>query len=147
MADVQKIAPFLWFDASMEEAVRFYVSIFPDSRIKYINPMTGAFELGGQEFMALNGGPMFRFTEAVSFFVKCKDQAEVDRYWNLFLENGGQASRCGWLKDRWGLSWQIIPDALGRLMGDADPAKSQRVMQAMLKMDKIVVADLEAAAA
>lgn len=147
MPDVQKIAPFLWFDTQMEEAVRFYVSIFPDSGIRSINPMTASFVLAGQGFMALNGGPMFRFNEAVSFFVKCVDQAEVDRYWSLFLEGGGQAGRCGWLKDKWGVSWQIIPDALGRLMADQDRAKSQRVVQAMMTMSRIVVADLEAAAA
>jgi predicted 3-demethylubiquinone-9 3-methyltransferase (glyoxalase superfamily) len=147
MASVQKISPFLWFDTRMEEAVKFYVSVFPESKITMMNPMTSSFELCGQEFMALNGGPMFKFTEAVSFFVKCKDQAEVDTYWNKLLAGGGAESMCGWLKDRFGLSWQIIPDALGRYLQDEDQAKSQRVMQAMLKMKKIIVADLDAAAA
>jgi predicted 3-demethylubiquinone-9 3-methyltransferase (glyoxalase superfamily) len=142
-----KISPFLWFDNSLEEVVRFYVSIFPDAKISTINPMTASFELCGQEFMALNGGPMFKFNEAVSFFVKCRDQSEVDRYWTAFLENGGAESQCGWLKDRFGLSWQIIPDALGRYLSDPDRAKADRVMQAMLKMKKIIVADLDAAAA
>jgi predicted 3-demethylubiquinone-9 3-methyltransferase (glyoxalase superfamily) len=147
MAAVQKISPFLWFDNNMEEAVKFYVSVFPDSKVTTMNPMTSSFELCGHEFMALNGGPMFKFTEAVSFFVKCKDQAEVDNYWNKLLAGGGAESQCGWLKDRFGLSWQIIPDALGRYLQDKDPAKAQRVMQAMLKMKKIIVADLEKAAA
>ncbi len=146
MASVQKISPFLWFNGEVEEAVKFYVSLFPDSKIITINAMTATFELGGVEFMALNGGPQFKFNEAVSFFVKCKDQAEVDIYWNAFLAAGGTQSQCGWLKDRFGLSWQIIPDALGRYMSDPDRAKANRVMQAMLKMKKIVVADLDAAA-
>lgn len=147
MTSVQKISPFLWFDNNMEDAVKFYVSVFPDSKISTMSPMTSSFELCGQEFMALNGGPMFKFSEAVSFFVKCRDQAEVDAYWSKLLAGGGAEGQCGWLKDRYGLSWQIIPDALGRYLQDADPAKSQRVMQAMLKMKKIVVADLDAAAA
>ena len=143
----QTISPFLWFDNNLEEAVTFYVSIFPDAKITMINPMSASFEMGGVAFMALNGGPMFKFTEAVSLFVKCKDQAEVDKYWNAFLANGGTESQCGWLKDKFGLSWQIIPDALGRYMGDPDRAKADRVMQAMLKMKKIIVADLDRAAA
>ena len=142
----QTISPFLWFDNNLEEAVTFYVSIFPDAKITMINPMTASFEMGGVAFMALNGGPMFKFTEAVSLFVKCKDQAEVDKYWNAFLANGGTESQCGWLKDKFGLSWQIIPDALDRYMGDPDREKANRVMQAMLKMKKIIVADLERAA-
>jgi predicted 3-demethylubiquinone-9 3-methyltransferase (glyoxalase superfamily) len=104
------------------------------------------FELNGQEFMGLNGGPQFKFTEAISLFVKCKDQQEVDFFWNKFLEGGGTPSRCGWLKDKFGLSWQIIPDDLGKLLSDPDPAKANRVMQAMLKMDKIIIADLKSAA-
>lgn len=143
----QTISPFLWFDGNLEEAVKFYVSIFPDAKISMINPMTASFEIGGVAFMALNGGPMFKFNEAVSFFVKCKDQAEVDRYWDAFLANGGTESQCGWLKDKFGLSWQIIPDALGRYMSDPDRAKADRVTQAMLKMRKIIVADLDRAAA
>lgn len=143
----QTVSPFLWFDGNLEEAVKFYVSIFPDAKISMINPMTASFEIGGVAFMALNGGPMFKFNEAVSFFVKCKDQAEVDRYWDAFLANGGTESQCGWLKDKFGLSWQIIPDALGRYMSDPDRAKADRVTQAMLKMRKIIVADLDRAAA
>lgn len=145
MASVQKIAPCLWFDGNMEEAVKLYASILPDSKINMINPMMAQFELCGVTFMALNGGPQFKFTEAVSLFVKCKDQEEVDRYWDAFIANGGTESQCGWLKDRFGLSWQIIPDALGRYMGDPDREKANRVMQAMLKMKKIIVADLEKA--
>lgn len=147
MASVQKIAPYLWFDGNMEEAVKLYASILPDSKINVINPMMAQFELCGVTFMALNGGPQFKFTEAVSLFVKCKDQEEVDRYWDAFIANGGTESQCGWLKDRFGLSWQIIPDALGRYMADPDREKANRVMQAMLKMKKIIVADLERAAA
>jgi len=146
MASVQKIAPYLWFDGNMEEAVKLYASILPDSKINVINPMMAQFELCGVTFMALNGGPQFKFTEAVSLFVKCKDQEEVDRYWDAFIANGGTESQCGWLKDKFGLSWQIIPDALGRYMGDPDREKANRVMQAMLKMKKIIVADLERAA-
>ena len=146
MASVQKIAPSLWFDGNMEEAVKLYASILPDSKINVINPMMAQFELCGVTFMALNGGPQFKFTEAVSLFVKCKDQEEVDRYWDAFIANGGAESQCGWLKDKFGLSWQIIPDALGRYMGDPDREKANRVMQAMLKMKKIIVADLERAA-
>ena len=147
MPAMQKIAPFLWFDGDMEEAVKFYVSVLPDSRVISINPMSASFVLCGVEFMGLNGGPMFKFTEALSLFVKCEDQAEVDLYWNAFLEHGGTESQCGWLKDKYGLSWQIIPNALGRYMSDPDRATATRVMQAMLHMKKIVVAELDAAAA
>ena len=147
MPAMQKISPFLWFDGNMEEAVRFYVSILPDSRVTMMNPMSSSFVLCGVEFMGLNGGPMFKFTEALSLFVKCADQAEVDLYWNAFLAHGGAETQCGWLKDKYGLSWQIIPDALGRYMSDPDRAKANRVVQAMMKMKKIIVADLDAAAA
>ena len=126
--------------------MKLYASILPDSKINVINPMMAQFELCGVTFMALNGGPQFKFTEAVSLFVKCKDQEEVDRYWDAFIANGGTESQCGWLKDKFGLSWQIIPDALGHYMGDPDREKANRVMQAMLKMKKIIVADLERAA-
>ena len=146
MPAMQKISPFLWFDGNMEEAVKFYVSVLPDSSVMSMNPMSSNFVLSGVEFMGLNGGPMFKFTEAVSLFVKCADQAEVDRYWDAFIANGGAESQCGWLKDKFGLSWQIIPDALGHYMSHPDRAKANRVMQAMLKMKKIIVADLEAAA-
>ena len=146
MPTLQKISPFLWFDGNMEEAVQFYVSLLPDSKVTMMNPMSSSFVLGGVEFMGLNGGPMFKFTEALSLFVKCADQAEVDRYWNAFLAHGGSESQCGWLKDKYGLSWQIIPDALGRYMSHPDRAKANRVVQAMMKMKKIIVADLDTAA-
>jgi predicted 3-demethylubiquinone-9 3-methyltransferase (glyoxalase superfamily) len=151
-----KISPFLWFDTQAEEAAKFYTSIFKNSKITSIarypegspgpagQAMTVAFVLDGQEFTALNGGPIFHFTEAVSFVIDCGDQAEVDYFWNKLTE-GGQESQCGWLKDKYGLSWQVVPEALGRLMSDPDPGKAQRVMQAMLKMKKIVVSDLQAA--
>jgi predicted 3-demethylubiquinone-9 3-methyltransferase (glyoxalase superfamily) len=143
---MSKITPFLWFDNNAEDALNFYTSIFKNSKVKNVSRMgpngaviSAIFELEGQEFMALNAGSIFKFNEAVSFFVKCKDQQEVDFYWNKFIEGGGQESKCGWLKDKFGLSWQIIPDALGQLMADKDPVKAQRVMQAMLKMSKIEV--------
>jgi predicted 3-demethylubiquinone-9 3-methyltransferase (glyoxalase superfamily) len=145
----QKITPFLWFDNNAEQAMQFYTSIFKDSRIKNVHRvgdqlLTGTFELNGQEFMVLNGGPRYKFTEAVSLFVKCETQEEVDEYWDKLVE-GGQEQPCGWLKDRFGLSWQIIPKALGELLGDKDPARANRVMDAMLKMKKIEVAKLRAA--
>lgn len=148
---MQKITPFLWFDGQVEQAMNFYTEVFKDSKITQAvkgpdgKIMTATFILEGQEFMALNAGPMFKFNEAVSFFVKCKDQQEVDYYWEKLTADGGQESMCGWLKDKFGLSWQIIPNALGELMFTSDPEKSQRVMQAMMKMNKIIVADLEAA--
>lgn len=147
MASLQKISPFLWFNGEAEEAARFYVSLFPDSKITMISPMSAQFELCGLSFMALNGGPQYKFNEAVSFFVTCADQSEVDAYWSGFLAGGATESQCGWLKDKWGLSWQIIPEALGRYLGEADRARANRVMQAMLGMKKIVIADLDAAAA
>jgi predicted 3-demethylubiquinone-9 3-methyltransferase (glyoxalase superfamily) len=139
-----KISPFLWFEGNMEEAVRFYLSVFKSSHLKSLNPMSATFELLGQEFMALNAGPHHKFNEAVSFFIKCEDQAEVDYYWSK-LGDGGTEQPCGWLKDRFGVCWQVIPKALGELLGDPDRAKAGRVMQAMLRMKKIVVADLRAA--
>lgn len=150
---MQKITPFLWFEDNLKEAVEYYTSIFKDSKIVnkevYENGepvITATFELLGQRFMALQGGKQpFTFNESVSFFVDCEDQAEVDYYWNALTANGGQESMCGWLKDKYGLSWQIIPKQLMRLMGDKDQQKAQRVMQAMLKMRKIIVADLEKA--
>ncbi len=148
----QKITPFLWFNDNGEEAMNFYCSIFKNSKIKHVSPgpngkaFTGSFDLEGLSFHFLNGGPMHaQFTEAISLFVHCEDQNEVDYYWNKLTSDGGKNSRCGWLKDKFGLSWQIIPSALGRLMGDPDREKAGRVMQALLKMDKIIVADLEAA--
>ena len=154
-----RISPFLWFDHRAEEAANLYVSLFPNSRIigttRYgeAGPgepgsvMTVSFELDGLAVTALNGGPYFKLTEAFSMSVDCADQAEVDRYWDGLIEGGGQPSQCGWLKDRFGLSWQIVPSALPRLLADPDKAKAQRVMQAMLQMIKLDVAALEAAAA
>ncbi len=144
-----KITPFLWFDNNAEEAANFYASICKSAKVLNVNRMQGkvltvTFEIEGQRFMALNGGPLFPFTEAFSIFVSCETQEEVDNYWNRLLE-GGTPSRCGWLKDKFGLSWQIIPTALMQLMGDPDPKKSNAVFQAMMKMDKIVIADLKKA--
>src|ERR1700730_10986550 len=143
-----KITPFLWFDGRAEEAMNFYASIFKNSKIGRVarygeagpgpagSVMTANFQLDGQEFMVLNGGPQFKFTEAISFFVNCETQEEVDELWEK-LSDGGEKSRCGWLKDKFGLSWQIIPSALGRMLQDKDAAKSKSVMNAMLQMDKI----------
>lgn len=141
----QKITPFLWFDNQAEEAAGYYCSVFKNSRIVSTNPLVTVFEMEGQRFNALNGGPSFAFTEAVSFMVDCKDQDEVDYFWNRLISDGGAESMCGWLKDKYGLSWQIIPEALPRLMSDHDRKKAERVMQAMLKMRKIEVATLQAA--
>src|SRR5258708_22110477 len=152
----QKIPPFLWFDHNAEEAMNFYTAIFKNSKIisvsRYGNAgpeqagmvMTATFSLNGQEFMALNGGPHFKFTEAISFFVSCETQEEVDELWEK-LSEGGEEGQCGWLKDKFGMSWQIIPTALGELMGDKDPEKSNRVMQAMLQMHKIEIEKLKQA--
>jgi len=148
---MKKITPFLWFDTQAEEAMNLYVSVFKNSKVHNIargpdgKAFTVSFELNGQEFMGLNAGPQFKFNEAVSFFVNCEDQAEVDYYWEKLTADGGEESMCGWLKDKYGLSWQIIPKALGELMGDPDPVKAQRVMQAMLQMQKIDVAELQRA--
>jgi len=148
---VKKITPFLWFDDQAEQAMRFYVSIFENSRVLEVTPgpdgktMGVRFELEGQEFTGLNAGPEFAFTEAISFYVNCKDQAEVDDLWAKLSAGAGEESRCGWVKDRFGLWWQIIPEALPRLMSDKDPVKAKRVVDAMLKMKKIDVAELERA--
>ena len=153
---MQRITPFLWFDDQAEEAMNFYVSIFKNSKVGRVtrygeagpgpkgSVMSATFQLEGQEFMALNGGPHFSFTPAISFFVNCETQEEVDQLWKK-LSAGGKTERCGWLKDKYGLSWQIIPSALGRLMGDKDAAKAQSVMKAMLQMDKIDIVRLEQA--
>ena len=153
---MQKITPFLWFDNQAEEAANFYVSIFKNSKIltvtRYgeagpgpkVSAMTVVFQLDGEEFIALNGGPQFKFTEAISFVVNCENQWEVDEFWEK-LSEGGEESMCGWLKDKYGLSWQIVPTILGKLMSDPDPQKSKRVMEAMLKMRKIVIDDLKLA--
>ena len=158
-----KIRPCLWFDTQAEDAAKFYVSAFKNSKLGAIahygeegfeihgkpagSVMTVEFELNGEEFLALNGGPHFKFNEAVSFEIHCKDQEEVDYYWKMLTENGGSEGPCGWLKDRFGLSWQVVPERIIELMGDPDKKKAGRVMNAMLKMKKIVVADLEKAAA
>lgn len=148
---MSKITPFLWFDTQAEEAMNFYVSLFKNSKVNNVSrgpegkAFTVSFELDGQGFMGLNAGPHHKFNEAISLYVDCKDQAEVDYFWSKLVADGGEESMCGWLKDKYGLSWQIIPRQLGELMGDPDPEKSQRVMQAMLKMQKIIVADLQKA--
>jgi predicted 3-demethylubiquinone-9 3-methyltransferase (glyoxalase superfamily) len=139
-----KVTPFLWFESKASEAAKFYVSIFKNSKLIHNSPMMVTFELEGQKVMALNGGPHFKLTEAFSFFVSCQTQEQVDEYWEK-LSEGGEESRCGWLKDKFGLSWQIIPDALGTYLSDPDPAKSQNVMNAMLKMSKINISELEQA--
>jgi predicted 3-demethylubiquinone-9 3-methyltransferase (glyoxalase superfamily) len=154
---MQKITPFLWFNDQAEEAMKFYTSIFKNSKpgavVRYGEGgpgpkgkvMTVSFKLNGQEFMALNGGPHFAFTPAISFFVDCGTQAEVDDFWKK-LSKGGEKSRCGWLKDKYGVSWQIVPSILGKLLHGKDAAKSRRVMEAMLKMDKLDIKKLERAA-
>jgi predicted 3-demethylubiquinone-9 3-methyltransferase (glyoxalase superfamily) len=167
----QKIKPFLWFDKQAEEAMQFYVDVFnssphseniskiisiaryekgmavPQSTEMEGKVITAVFELNGQTFMCLDGGPLFKFNESFSLYVECQDQNEVDYFWEEFTSGGGEESMCGWLKDKFGLSWQIIPKRLGELAGDKDREKAQRVIDAMLKMKKIVVADLERAAA
>jgi predicted 3-demethylubiquinone-9 3-methyltransferase (glyoxalase superfamily) len=162
----QKIVPYLWFDKEAEEAATLYVDLFKarpgtpagESKVIEVNRYTEAgpgepgsamvvsFELEGQEFIALNGGPQFTFTEAFSVFVRCESQEEVDYFWNALTADGGEESQCGWLKDRFGLSWQIIPNRLMELIGDPDPGRAQRAMQAMLQMQKIDVAEIERAA-
>ena len=153
---MQRITPFLWFNDNAEEAINLYTSIFPNSKIVSVtrygegapgpagSVMTANFELDGLGFIALNGGPLFSFSPAISFFVSCKTQAEVDELWGKLAE-GGEEQPCGWVKDRFGLSWQIVPTVLGELMGDPDPVKAQRVMQAMLKMFKLDIAALQQA--
>ena len=148
---MHKITPFLWFDDQAEEAMRFYVSIFKNSKALSVSPgpngkaMSVTFELEGQEFMALNAGPQFKFTEAISFFVSCETQDEVDELWTKLTADGGEESRCGWLRDKYGLSWQIIPTALIQMLGDSDPAKAKRVVDAMLTMRKIDIKGLQEA--
>jgi len=156
---MSKIKPCLWFNGQAEEAANFYVDLFPDSRINNVarSPaetpsgpegmvLTIDFTLAGEDFQGLNGGPDYKFNEAISFSVDCADQAEVDRLWDALTANGGEPGPCGWLKDRWGVSWQIVPRRLGELLSDADPDRSRRAMEAMLKMGKINIAGLEAAA-
>jgi predicted 3-demethylubiquinone-9 3-methyltransferase (glyoxalase superfamily) len=153
---MKKITPFLWFDDKAEEAMNFYVSIFKNSKVGSVTRygeagpgpkgtvMTATFQLDGQEFIALNGGPHFKFTEAISFSVDCKTQEEVDELWEK-LSEGGQKSRCGWLKDKYGLSWQIVPTVLTEMLGGRDPEKSKRVMGAMLQMNKLDIKTLKQA--
>jgi predicted 3-demethylubiquinone-9 3-methyltransferase (glyoxalase superfamily) len=154
---VQKITPFLWFDGNAEEAVNFYISIFKNSKMGKISRygdagpgpkgsvMSLTFQIEGQEFFALNGGPQFKFTPAISFFVNCETQQEVDDLWEK-LSAGGRTDRCGWLQDKFGLSWQIIPTVLGQLLGDKDPQRAKRAMQAMLQMTKLDIKKLQQAA-
>ena len=144
---MQKITTFLWFDSQAEEAVNFYCSIFKNSKVTSTMKVKGqvmsvTFILEGQEFIALNGGPHFKFTEAISLFVSCDTQEEIDEKWTKLISDGGRESMCGWLKDKYGLSWQIVPPALGRMMNDKDGAKAKRVMDAMLKMRKLDLAAL-----
>lgn len=149
---MQKIVPCLWFDRNGEDALKFYTAIFPNSRVtdKLLwgdtNPalkgllLTATFELEGQEFMVINGGPQYKFTPAISMYLKCETQAEVDNYWSKLLEGGGQPVQCGWLTDRYGVSWQIVPDGLIQMFQDKDPAKAARAMQAMMTMVKLDIA-------
>jgi predicted 3-demethylubiquinone-9 3-methyltransferase (glyoxalase superfamily) len=139
------ITPFLWFNNNVPEAVAFYKSVFPNAKVDTANDFMATFELEGQRFHALNGGPQYTFTEAVSFFISVETQAQVDYFWSRLTADGGQESRCGWLKDRFGLSWQVIPTALGRYLSDPDRTKADRAMQAMMKMGKIIIADLDKA--
>jgi len=153
---MQKITPFLWFDGRAEEAVNFYTAIFPNSKIVSMmrygeagpgpkgSVMSATFELQGQEFIALNGGPMFTFSPAISFFVHCETQEEVDKFWEKLAE-GGEKQRCGWLRDKFGVSWQVLPTVLGQLLQDKDAEKSKRVMNAMLQMEKLDIAGLKRA--
>ena len=155
---MQKITPFLWFDNQAEEAMNFYVSIFKNSKVGTISRygeagpgpkgsvMVASFELDGMQFTALNGGPHFKFTEAISLYVDCETQDEVDYFWGRLTAGGGSPSQCGWLKDKFGLSWQIVPSALPRLLSDPDREKANRAMQAMMQMQKIDIGKLEAAA-
>jgi len=153
---MQKITPFLWFDNNVEEAVNHYLSIFKNSKVEMMSRygeggpgpagavMVAKFQLDGMEFLALNGGPHFKFTEAVSFVISCETQDEVDYYWDR-LSEGGEESQCGWLKDKFGLSWQVVPSVLGQLVGDPDPEKSGRAMNAMMQMRKLDIAALQSA--
>jgi predicted 3-demethylubiquinone-9 3-methyltransferase (glyoxalase superfamily) len=149
---VQKVTPFLWFGSEAEPAAKLYTSIFPDSRISEISRagdkvMSVSFELSGQRFIAFNGGPHYQLTPAFSLFVSVETQAELDRTWDALLAGGGKPSRCGWLVDRYGLSWQVIPSALSRLMSDPDPGRASRAVQSMMGMVKLDIAELERAAA
>jgi predicted 3-demethylubiquinone-9 3-methyltransferase (glyoxalase superfamily) len=152
---MQKITPFLWFDNQAEEALNFYASVFKNTKIGQVNRMgdggpsgkdqilTGSITIEGQEFMVMNAGPHFKFNESISFFINCETQQEVDYFWEKLSSEGGQKSRCGWLKDKFGLSWQVVPDTLMKLMGDKDRQKAGRVMQKMMTMDKLVIKELQ----
>ena len=154
---MQTVTPFLWFDNQALEVAQFYCSLFKNSKlltkVDYDNALTGAkgavtavtFEINGLRLTAFNGGPMFKFNESISLYVDCETQGDVDYYWDRFISSGGTESRCGWLKDKFGLSWQIVPSILPRLLADQDRAKAERAMQAMLKMKKIIIADLQKA--
>ena len=153
----QKITPFLWFDDKAEEAMRFYMGIFKNAKVGEMRHwgdsgpgkpgavMSVSFELEGQRFMALNGGPAFKFSPAISLFVNCETQEEVDHYWEKLSADGGKTNRCGWLDDKYGITWQIVPSVLGKLLGDKDAAKANRVMQAMMQMSKLDIAGLQQA--
>jgi predicted 3-demethylubiquinone-9 3-methyltransferase (glyoxalase superfamily) len=153
---MQRITPCLWFDTQAEDAATFYVSLFEDSEVTNVQYLEGTpsgdhvalvfFRLAGLDYTAINGGPQFPFTEAVSFSVNCKDQAEVDRLWSALTADGGEEGQCGWLKDKFGLSWQVVPERMGELLSDPDPERRQRAMEAMLKMQKIDVQAMEDAA-
>jgi predicted 3-demethylubiquinone-9 3-methyltransferase (glyoxalase superfamily) len=155
---MQKITPFLWFDNNAEEAMNFYTSVFENSKIGKVSRypegspgpagsvMTGTFQIAGQEFIVLNGGPQFKFTEAVSFVVNCESQEEIDKYWNKLTADGGKEVECGWLKDKFGLSWQITPTILYELLSNPDREKSKRAMQAMMTMKKIDIEGIKRAA-
>jgi predicted 3-demethylubiquinone-9 3-methyltransferase (glyoxalase superfamily) len=155
---LSKIAPCVWFDGKAEEAAHLYVSLFPHSSIDSVSryganapfpagtALVVEFTLAGQRFQALNGGPLYKLTEAISLSISCKDAAEVDHYWNGLIADGGQESRCGWLKDRFGVSWQVVPDGLGAVLSDADPGRAGRAMQAMMSMKKLDLAVMRAAA-
>ncbi len=154
---MQKITPFLWFDNNAEEAVAFYTQVFQDPKVGEVNRygdagpgpkgsvMVATFTIMGQDFIALNGGPMYKFTEAVSFVINCETQDEVDNYWEKLTADGGQPGRCGWLKDKFGLSWQVVPVVLSKLLGGPDPQGSKRAMEAMMKMDKLDIPTLQKA--
>jgi len=137
-----KVKPFLWFNNNVQEAVDFYATVFKDFTLHSINPMTAEFTLLGQEFIALNGGPQFTFNQSVSFFISCADQDEIDFYWNALTADGGSEGRCGWLKDKFGLSWQVVPAELGAHLGNPDPEKAAYAMQAMMGMNKFVISEL-----
>lgn len=139
------ITPFLWFDNNVPEAVAFYKSVFPNAKVETVNDFMATFELEGQKFNALNGGPQFKFNEAVSFFISVENQEEVDYFWNKLTADGGVESKCGWLKDKFGLSWQVVPKALGEMMKSGTPVQSQKVMEAMMKMIKLDIATLKQA--